>query len=110
MTHISQEVLACIQQQASAITRRSAGLPAMMTGILAACKSSSFFDTVVLDLQAIADAETEASQEPFYLRLPQVHALNCLKDIFIDSRFGSSTERHTATSLAIAISSLECDM
>ncbi len=96
--------------QASALTRRSAGLPALLTGILAAYPSGSFFDHVILDLQAIADAPTEGSGSLAEQRLPQVHALNCLKDIFTDARFGASTEGHVALSLGIAMSSLECHM
>ena len=82
----------------------------MVTGILAAYPGGSFFDEVLHDLQAIADAATESSQELVHMRLPQVHALNCLKDVFTDSRFGPNTERHLAPSLGIAISSLESDM
>ena len=42
--------------------------------------------------------------------LPQVHALNCLKDIFTDARFGFSTEIHVADTLEIAASCLESQM
>lgn len=42
--------------------------------------------------------------------LPQVHALNCLKDIFTDSRFGLSTESYIAHTLDIAASCLESQM
>ena len=42
--------------------------------------------------------------------LPQVHALNCLKDIFTDARFGPSTENHIADALNIAASCLESQM
>lgn len=79
----------------------------MVTGILAAFPRGPFFDDVVLDLQAIADTTTENSEEIIHVRLPQVHALNCLKDIFTDARFGPSTEEHLTTSLGIAIESLE---
>ena len=110
MAYFLQEILACIQHQAGALTRRSAGLPAMVTGILAAYPNGPYFDNVVLDLQAISDAPINGSQDLLHLRLPQVHALNCLKDVFTDSRFGSSTEGSIAISLGLAISSLESDM
>lgn len=42
--------------------------------------------------------------------LPQVHALNCLKDIFTDARFGLRAETYVATSLEIAASCLESHM
>ena len=82
----------------------------MITGILAAYASSSFFDDVVLDLQAIADTPTEGLQDTLEMKLPQVHAINCLKDIFTDSRFGTSTEGHIEISLGIALANLESDM
>ena len=82
----------------------------MITGVLAAYPSGPFFDDVVLDLQAIADAPITRPAGKSDLKLPQVHALNCLKDIFTDSRFGPSTEGHIEIALGIAISSLENDM
>ena len=103
-------MLACIQQQAGALTRRSAGLPAIVTGVLAAFPKGHFFDGAVVDLQAIADAPVERSANAGDLRLPQVHALNCLKDIFTDARFGPSTEEHMAITLEVAISCLENEM
>lgn len=109
-TKPSQDALACIQQKASALTRRSAGLPAMITGILSAYPSNKFFDDVILDLQAIADAPVERLQTTRELHLPQVHALNCLKDVFTDARFGISTEPHIADSLEIATSCLESEL
>ena len=42
--------------------------------------------------------------------LPQVHALNCLKDIFTDARFGISTEVYVADTLETAASCLESQM
>lgn len=42
--------------------------------------------------------------------LPQVHALNCLKDIFTDARFGLSTEVYVADTMEIAASCLESQM
>ena len=81
-------------------------MPAMITGILAAYPGSEFFNGGLLDLQAIADTPIEdlGSEDA---RLPQVHALNCLKDIFTDARFGPSTEAHIADTLEIAASCLE---
>ena len=107
---VNKHALACIHSNASALTRRSAGLPAMITGILAAHSSGKVFDGVILDLQAIADTPAEELPGNEALRLPQVHALNCLKDIFSDTRYGSSTELHAADTLDIAASCLESDV
>jgi hypothetical protein len=99
--------LACIQEKASALTRRSAGLPAMITGILAADTSKSFFAMVVTDLLTTAqgtDYERDASGT---LLLPQVHSLNCLKDIFTNTQLGPASEAHLVPSFIVAIGCLE---
>lgn len=82
----------------------------MITGILTAHVGDMFFDKAVLDLQEIARMpipDTSEDEEP---RLPQVHALNALKDIFADTRFGPSTELHVADGLNIAASCLDSKM
>ncbi|KAL8696436.1 MAG: hypothetical protein Q9201_007659 [Fulgogasparrea decipioides] len=104
-----QKTILCIQQRSSALTRRSAGLPAMITGILSAKLGDEFFCTVVQGLQAIAGAEIKVDNKDDHLRLPQVHAFNCLKDIFTDGRFGSSVQHHIPTSLELAVDALESD-
>ncbi|KAL8811725.1 MAG: hypothetical protein Q9200_001557, partial [Gallowayella weberi] len=101
-----QKTLECIQQRASAITRRSAGLPAMITGILSAEPEGDFFDFVIQEVQAIASKEIEMHEDE-NLRLPQVHALNCLKDIFTDARFNASVEQHMSSALELAVQGLE---
>ena len=100
----------CIQEKATALTRRSAGLPAMITGILAAFPTGDFFDGVILDLQAIADAPIENAIGIGETRIPQVHALNCLKDVFTTTYSGLATEPHINITLEIAVGCLESDM
>lgn len=78
-----------------------------MVGILSAFPESDFFDNVIFDLQAIADAPIEPGKDLENPRLPQVHALNCLKDIFVDTRLGPGTEPHISDTLEIATSCLE---
>ncbi|KAJ9496091.1 hypothetical protein H2202_008337 [Exophiala xenobiotica] len=79
--------LSQIDEQADRLTRRSAGLPAMMTALLSPA-DTEFFSGAISDLMDIAGQSpqnTTLSGEG--LRLPQVHALNCLKDIMTASRF-----------------------
>ncbi|KAL9102416.1 MAG: hypothetical protein Q9163_002437 [Psora crenata] len=102
--------LACIQQKASAITRRSAGLPSMITGVLSAYPSGDLFNEVVLEMQAIAGEPIDNATEGDAVQLPQVHALNCLKDIFTDTKFGSSSEQHMADTLQMAVACLDCQI
>lgn len=95
-----------IEDNASSLTRRSAGIPAIITGVLAAYPGDKFFDDVVVNLQAMANAPLGVDLGS----LPQVHALNCLKDIFTDARFGVNTEIYVADTLEIAASCLESHM
>jgi len=107
LTYVTQQTLACIQEKASALTRRSAGLPAMVTGILSAYPKGGFFDQVILDLQTAANVPLEVAQDSTQIRLPQVHALNCLKDVFTNTRLGPATEVHVEKTLIIAVECLE---
>lgn len=102
-----QKALLYIQQRGSALTRRSAGLPAMITGILTAYPKGAFFDRVLRDLQSLADSTTIPEGSGKSVQLPQVHAFNCLKDVFTETKFASSVEQHVSDSLEIAVRALE---
>ncbi|KAL8920823.1 MAG: hypothetical protein Q9172_004329 [Xanthocarpia lactea] len=101
-----KKTLLCIQQRATALTRRSAGIPALITGILSATPKGDFFDTVMYDLQAMAHTASDINNTDEHLDLPQVHAFNCLKDIFTDARFNVSVEKHVSASLELAVDAL----
>lgn len=62
---------------------------------------------MILDLQAIADAPVDFSENARDMRLPQVHALNCLKDVFTDALLGQASEPHIADTLEISVGCLE---
>ena len=81
-----------------------------MTGILSAYHGGDSFNNIVLDLQAIADAPVEHVARNDGMQLPQVHAINCLKDIFTDTRFGLSSEPHMAGALHLAAMRLDCEV
>ena len=82
----------------------------MITSILAAFPSGDFFDEVVRELQLTAKLPWEQRMEDDKVRLPQVHALNCLKDIFTNTGLGPSTENHTESTLEIAVGCLNHDL
>ena len=82
----------------------------MITGILAAHPVSDYHVKVIFDLQAIADEPVPATNGEKEMRLPQVHALNCLRDVFTDTRLGPATERHVSDTLEIAASCIESKM
>ncbi|KAI1492500.1 putative death-receptor fusion protein-domain-containing protein [Biscogniauxia mediterranea] len=100
--------LDCIYTQAST-TRRSAGIPAMMVGILSSKAERPSFQEVMSKLQEIAwqpafVSETDGSN------LPQVHALNCLKDIFKTSFLSSIAEPYLTDCLKLAANSLKSEI
>ncbi|GJC95633.1 heat repeat protein [Colletotrichum higginsianum] len=100
----------CIFAQAST-TRRSAGIPAMVTGIISANAAQPSFDKVIEELVTIAQKPAYNSESDGS-KLPQVHALNCLKDIFKSSfitQLGKSAP-HIPQCLELAASSLKSEV
>jgi hypothetical protein len=99
--------LTCISQQTS-VTRRSAGIPALMSGILTA-KSPQAFDQVIFELKSLA-RNTELSQDKDEANLPQVHAINCLKEIFKSSILGKRCDSHLTDCIQLAADCLRSEM
>ena len=64
----------------------------------------------MLDMQAISDTPVEAIFSAEVTQLPQVHAMNCLKDIFTNTQLGPRTEPYIADTLEIAAGCLESDV
>lgn len=109
-----QNAVATIDQQATRLTRRSAGLPAMMVGLLNGC-TQAFFDRFMETFKrkakipiSFSDPLSESGNQQ--IELPQVHALNCLREVFINARFRMSTEPHVMDMLNLAATSLSCDV
>ncbi|OJD36189.1 heat repeat protein [Diplodia corticola] len=101
-----EETLRCIRDKGSMITRRSAGLPSLITGILSAAPESTLFARVIGDLKAEAVQE-EQDKNIEGSHLPQVHALNCLKDVFTNTKLAFVSEPYVAEGLSLAASRLE---
>lgn len=104
----SKGAMACIHEQTST-TRRSAGIPALMTGILSAGSSSPAFSDVLEDLKSLAGKPVFLS-EIDETNLPQVHAMNCLKEIFKSSILGKRADSHLAECLQLAADSLQSEV
>ena len=102
-----QETLSSLQAQAHAITRRSGGIPALMAGIIAAEPQSSgkLFPQAMRDLTAEASVEAQSSNIE-ESRLPQVHALNCIKEFFMTSKLGVASEAFIGDGLELAAKSI----
>jgi hypothetical protein len=109
-----ENAVATIDEQAARLTRRSAGLPAMMVGLLNDCPQP-FFDRFIESFNRrsrIANSPSEllSKSDDQQMELPQVHALNCLREVFTNARFRIITEPHVMGMLNLAATSLSCDM
>ncbi|GAP87413.1 putative heat repeat protein [Rosellinia necatrix] len=103
-----QGALTCIYTQGST-TRRSAGIPAIIVGILASKTEMPSLRDVITKLQEIGRqpafvSETDGSN------LAQVHALNCLKDIFKTSFLSDRVEPYLTDCLQLAALSLQSEV
>ncbi|KAK4227671.1 thyroid adenoma-associated protein [Podospora fimiseda] len=103
-----QGAINCIMTQAST-TRRSAGIPSLIAAVLSANASSPSFDEVFCNLEEIGkkpvrQAETDGSN------LPQVHALNCLREIFRSSLLSKRAEGYLARTLLLAGTCLKSEV
>ncbi|KAH7125462.1 putative death-receptor fusion protein-domain-containing protein [Dendryphion nanum] len=97
-----QETILCIQDKATSITRRSAGIPSLMAGIVSAeATPGALFHRAMQDLIATA-SQTAQSSNIEDSRLPQVHALNCIQEIFTTSRLSVASEAYTGNGLDLA--------
>ncbi|OAA74099.1 HEAT repeat protein [Cordyceps fumosorosea ARSEF 2679] len=93
-------------------TRRSAGIPSLITGILSANAVNPSFDSVMETLIKIAGTEAQVT-EIDDTQLPQVHAYNCLKDIFKSSvltALGNKSEAYLPRCLELAAGGLRSEV
>ncbi|KAF3051190.1 hypothetical protein E8E11_011182 [Didymella keratinophila] len=106
-----QETIRSMQDKAGAITRRSAGIPTLMASIIAAEPeaSSKLLGRAMKDL--IKEASVEAQHTNIEeSRLPQVHALNCIKEIFTTSKLSVASEAYIAQGLELAAKTLNSNI
>lgn len=93
-------------------TRRSAGIPSLITGILAANTDSPSFDEVMQKLLEIARIQAVVT-EIDDTQLPQVHAYNSIKDIFRNSLLtsqGNKSEQYLPECVELAASGLKSEV
>ncbi|KAL2424894.1 hypothetical protein ABEF91_003824 [Exophiala dermatitidis] len=96
-----------IEEQSDRLTRRSAGLPAMILALLSPTERK-FFSTTVTDLMEIAQRPIHDKPSSYAgsMKLPQVHALNCLKEIMTSSRFSAVVVQYLGRILQLAANCL----
>ncbi|KAI6785747.1 uncharacterized protein J7T54_006086 [Emericellopsis cladophorae] len=93
-------------------TRRSAGIPSLITGILSANAASPSFEQVIEKLFDIASVEARV-RETDASNLPQVHAYNSIKDIFRNSlltALGNKSEKYLTPALQLAANGLRSEV
>jgi hypothetical protein len=90
-------------------TRRSAGIPSLIIGVLAANSDSPSFAEVFQDLGEIAKRPA-LTKETDGSNLPQVHALNCLRGIFRTSLLSKRAESYLPATLELAANSLKSEI
>lgn len=81
----------------------------MMTSILSADSDTPAFQDVMSELMSLARRPVELSEKD-ETNLPQVHAINCLKEIFKSSSLGKRAESYIAECLQLAADSLNSQM
>ncbi|KAE8356377.1 putative death-receptor fusion protein-domain-containing protein [Aspergillus coremiiformis] len=101
-----QEARKIIFETASKLTRRSAGLPALATGILSSNPGGPLFQEVIKELLEISHLPVQQDNDTQEMELPQVHALNCLKDIFTNTKLGAHTEPFIMSALNLSAEQL----
>jgi Putative death-receptor fusion protein (DUF2428) len=90
-----------IKDRGSSITRRSAGIPSLMTGILSANPGGAILPRAMQDL--LDQAKPDDGKIPEYGEpIPQVHALNCLRAIFTSAALGPCSEKFVANGLDLS--------
>ncbi|CAL3968679.1 unnamed protein product [Diplocarpon coronariae] len=104
---IDKGALDCITTQVST-TRRSAGIPALVTGILSARAKFPSLSEVMEELIAMASAPVE-NLELDDTQLPQVHALNCVKDMVRNPTIRLQVEKYVARLFRLALESLRSE-
>ncbi|KFY22578.1 hypothetical protein V493_06499 [Pseudogymnoascus sp. VKM F-4281 (FW-2241)] len=98
----------CINEQHST-TRRSAGLPGLITGILSAGSTDVTLDSVMVRLQEIARTPVISSGKDEE-QLPQVHAMNSIKDVFKSATLGKQADMYVTDCFIIATDSLKSNI
>ena len=103
-----RRVLGLLENKTTINTRRSAGIPSVLCGILIADKSRRFVDRAFEDLTVIARIPVD-DKTAHQSSLPQAHAMNCIKEMLKSTALGGCSERQVPQALALAADSLRSE-
>ncbi|KAL9058935.1 MAG: hypothetical protein Q9162_001493 [Coniocarpon cinnabarinum] len=95
---------ALMKERGSSITRRSAGIPSIIVGLVSSTRDEQYLPKAISDLKEIA-LEPAMFNEIKEVDLPQVHALNSLRSLFLAARLCGQTDLCIVSSMDLA---LEC--
>jgi hypothetical protein len=114
---LMQECLSSIASTTRSITRRSGGLPMLITAILVAESQVHTYELTKLalgELMSVAEGPIDVSGmedvEPAKWDLPQVHAQNTIRAIFTESKLASTSFAFVEAGFAVAIKGFSADM
>lgn len=101
--------LRLVETKTQYISRRSAGLPYLITGAVNAASSShkleEFMQYTFQELLRIASVDYVPNADE-KMDLPQVHAFNCMKHIFSDSALSHGVHPHVNGALQLSLKNL----
>ncbi|QLL34713.1 hypothetical protein HG536_0H00880 [Torulaspora globosa] len=102
-------VLESVEVKTQNVTRRSGGIPPMLTVILSAesGKERPLLKYAFERLIKIASTAMEEHQDK--VDLPQVNAFNCIKAIFTESKLSQASEPYTPAALSLALKTFDSD-
>lgn len=98
------ENLKLVQTRSNYITRRSAGIPYLITAILSSNKS--LIKPTFFELLEVADSYVEEKNAVLEnVNLPQVNAFNCIKAIFVDAKLSEESILYVDQAFALTLHS-----
>lgn len=104
------ESLNLIKAKTQFVSRRSGGLPFLITGAIMAHKKNGDVDGIIdstmkmlIEYTKIPLREEDRAKSGF----PQVHAFNCIKHLFLESALFSSAKRYLNKALSLALESID---
>ncbi|EDO17760.1 hypothetical protein Kpol_541p3 [Vanderwaltozyma polyspora DSM 70294] len=105
-----KQIILSIETKTQHITRRSGGLPFLITTILGSeiGKTRVDLDYAVQNLMRIATEEISEHQDKY--DLPQINALNCIKAIFIESKLADACSPYISKALSLSLSNFTSDI
>ncbi|RPA77762.1 hypothetical protein BJ508DRAFT_378707 [Ascobolus immersus RN42] len=97
--------ISLVVKKSANITRRSAGIPMLVTGTLAVevDPGRPLLEKTYNKLREIASEPVDGHENIDQALLPQVHALNCIKALFTDSRTSARSKKFLGDGLDLAI-------